>query len=404
MSAVLELLPIDGQPVDVASTAVAVAPTSDAAALTIKQTVLALFQQSRPVLERLVARHTDVEFDLKTPKGLADAKAARHDLRENGRFAVQRTQDAMKKAVNALKPVIDAEAEKLIAITKPLEDQLHTAISDREDEIEAERAEAARIAAEAAAERRRIEEERVAKHEAGLTRIRNYLEAAKGLPSARITAGMAVIEAIKIGPEWEEYQQRAQDTLDGIIARMRVLRDQTKLAEDEAAERERQRAENERRAAELAKQERQLAARRAEIERMEAEARERTAALTKASAPAPDLPPSEDKAEIPKEALAPAPLCETTVAAPPAIDGLTVTEVESESIAPAPAPSVEPEIVATINTGEVSRRLGFIVTADFIETTLGITRHDKVKAATLWRESAWPAIKEALIEHIQGLA
>jgi hypothetical protein len=60
------------------------------APLSMTQAALAPLTQIETGLRALAERYRAVAFDLTTPKGMADAKAARHDLRENGRYAGQR--------------------------------------------------------------------------------------------------------------------------------------------------------------------------------------------------------------------------------------------------------------------------------------------------------------------------
>lgn len=63
------------------------------------------------------------------------------------------------------------------------------------------------------------------------------------------------------------------------------------------------------------------------------------------------------------------------------------------------SPTSEP---ATLKLGEISRRLGFVVTRDFL-ATIGINPAGRDKAAVLYHESNWSQIKSALIRHISGL-
>lgn len=63
------------------------------------------------------------------------------------------------------------------------------------------------------------------------------------------------------------------------------------------------------------------------------------------------------------------------------------------------SPTSEP---ATLKLGEISRRLGFVVTRNFL-ATIGINPAGHDKAAVLYHESNWSQIKSALIRHISGL-
>ena len=120
---------------------------------TIKDAAVDQLRAKEPDMLALAERYRAVVYDLATPKGLAEAKAARHDLRENGRFLIQNGRDKVKKLLNGAKTEVETEADRLIAITKPTEDLLHTQIEARET-----------VLAEEKAERDRLEAERVAAH------------------------------------------------------------------------------------------------------------------------------------------------------------------------------------------------------------------------------------------------
>ena len=53
-----------------------------------------------------------------------------------------------------------------------------------------------------------------------------------------------------------------------------------------------------------------------------------------------------------------------------------------------------------MNVSDISESLGFKVTTEFIVNTLGIKPDDKDKRATLFAESKFEDIQEALIKHI----
>lgn len=223
----------------------------------LKAAVIDEFAQTEPVLRTLVARYDNVALDVTTPKGMKAAKEARHDMREHGRYVVQRATEELKGEVNALKPLIEAEAERLVAIVKPTEDRYDEAIKAQEA-----------IDKAAKAERDRIEAERVAKHRANLAQISGVLTVAQGKTSAQILTIINGVSGIDIIPEqWEEFAVGAEMQKAETLEALQALFDITKRTEEEASAREAQRIENERIAAELAEKERMLAERQAEIDR-----------------------------------------------------------------------------------------------------------------------------------------
>lgn len=297
----LELVP---RVEDAPSTAIATkAPSAVAAPLSIKDAAIAHLRAQEPAIVELAERYRAVAFDMSTTKGLAAAKAARLDLRENGRFAIQRGRDATKDLLNDAKENVEAEAERLIGLVKPVEDNVHAQIEVREAAIKAEK--------EREAARKRAHEER-------LTALRGHVAQAQGLPAARIANGIVAVESIIIDPEhWEEFFAQANEAKDETLARLRALLARTQAAEEEAAERERQRVEQARIAAEqraeaarlkeaaeaLARQQREAAA---ELARQAAALERQRAELLAAQEAAKPAPASEPPAEPEKPASAPA--------------------------------------------------------------------------------------------------
>jgi hypothetical protein len=251
----LELPPIDADMIDKPPAAIALATPQAAEPATLKQTALASFAPIESHMRTLAARYKDVAYDVTTTKGMADAKAARLVLREEGRYAVQRLQDRLKKEANDLKRTLDAKGDELIALVKPAEDAIHAQIEAEEQRKAAERE------AKAAKER-----ERIADLDAKLAALSTWIDRCKepGMTAERIEKGIALLEDAQIdAAEWQEYAARAEDRKAEVLGVMHTLYDQAVVREAEAARLEAQRLENERIAAELAAQ-------RAEIERQAA--------------------------------------------------------------------------------------------------------------------------------------
>jgi hypothetical protein len=270
---------------------------------TLKGIVLASFGAIKAHCSTLAERYRGVAFDLKTPKGLTEARAARHELREDGRYAVQRLQKALKDEANDLKRTIDGEAESAIKVIRAVEDALHSSIEAREAEIEAEKERA-----------RQAEAARVQNHQNGIAVIRGYLELARqpDMTAARIANGIAMLERIEINDAWEEFAVPAANALCETLESMRKLHAETKQREQEAARIEAQRLENERIAAELAEQQRVIAEQTAALARQQQEIE---AARQRAEAPAANVATAaaiEGKADNPEPGkLEAAPLLKT---------------------------------------------------------------------------------------------
>lgn len=242
-----------------------------------------------PELLALAERYRAVAFDLKTPKGLAAMKAARHDLRENGRFAVQRATAEFKSQANAAKRAVDELAERLVGIVRPREDEFTAAIDAREAELEAEKA-----------ERARLEAERVERLTAAVATIRSYVQKAAGLPAERIAKGIAGLEAMTFAPEqWQEFAAQATAARDESLAALRLMHTAAVQAEADRAERERLEAEAARLREQAAERKRAEAARLAAIREAEDKAAaEALAALAEAKRADVQVPPSLEQAMV----------------------------------------------------------------------------------------------------------
>ena len=94
----------------------------------IKATVLAQFKTAAVGIVALATKYTNVAYDCSTTKGMADAVAARRDLRENGRLFLTRTEKDVKADVNDLKRVMADEVTRLVAIVAPVEEAIDSQI------------------------------------------------------------------------------------------------------------------------------------------------------------------------------------------------------------------------------------------------------------------------------------
>jgi len=262
----LDLPPITGLPTDPVSTAImaqAAAPTA-----TLKETALASFVPIEAHMRTLAARYKDVAYDVTTGKGMADAKAARLVLRDEGRYAVQRLVKRVKDEANDLKRVIDTRGDEVIAITKGIEDSIDGQITAEEERLAAAKAEA-----------ERIERERVAALEARIAGLSVWIDRCRvpGITSERIGKGINLLEQAPIDDTWAEYRDRAIERRAEILGVMQKLFQQHLIAEVEAQRLEEKRAEQ-------ARIDALLAARKAELDAQAAELLRRTEELAREEA------------------------------------------------------------------------------------------------------------------------
>jgi hypothetical protein len=239
---------------------------------TLKATALASFVAIRTHAAKLAEKYRAVAYDVGTPKGMAAAKDARLELREEGRFAVQRLRDRLKDEANDLKRVVTDEAEAVIKIIAPVEDAIHAQITAEEERKKAEKAEAARILAE-----------RQQKQTEGVAGIRGYLsraQTAADMTADRVANGIAMLQGMTFdAADWLDPVAAANaqcETLEG----MRALLTTLMAREAQAAWLEEQRRQQEEVAAELERQAAAMRAEQARITRLQAMIAEIRAAAT----------------------------------------------------------------------------------------------------------------------------
>ncbi|WP_445286574.1 hypothetical protein [Variovorax atrisoli] len=344
---------------------------------TIAQAALALFSPLENDMQALATRHRDVVFDMSTSKGFKAAKDARLELRESGRFAIQRLRDKTKDQLNDCKKVIDGEATRLIAIVEPVENFVDEQIKVHEKKLADEKA-----------ERDRIEAERKQRHLDAIATIAGYVTKAEGLPIPRIEAGLAYVRGIDVSEAvFEDFATRAAAQKDATIRALeRLIADARERAAAEA-----QRLENERLRAQLAELQRQQAA----AAPAPAPAVAAPAAQAEAIEPATTIAPASQP-----PAIAPTSSGRITHATDPAPTSEPVRQFAAGTVAAnEPAPAGAP----TLRIGDIAARLGFTLTAEQLRG-LGIEPAARERGATLYHEHQFPAICAAVARRAHDAA
>lgn len=381
------------------TTELAAVKASAVAPLSIKDTVLAQFRDAEAVVMVLADRYRNVAYDVKTPKGMKEAIAARADLRDNGRLFLTRAEARIKGEVNDLKRVMAEEVERLVGVVKPIEEAVDQQIKAEEQRKAAEKA-----------ERERIEAERVAGHRTKIDKLKSYVERAKGQPLEAIEHAASVLEAFPIGSEYEEFQDEAQAARTSTVDALRAM-----------AAAERDRIQKEQEAARLAKE---LADAKAELE-----------ALRAAKAPPPpgaapmmadgsaadperfgvvvidfaEDSPLESVIQAEATTIKRGTLPADTTATPGAVEramsdaltaGTGIVSVEAESVKHIDPATVRNE--ATIKLGDINARLAPIqISQDGLES-LGFRPVNIIKNARLYHEADFPLICAAIAKHVMA--
>lgn len=332
--------------------------------LSIKDTVLAQFKDAEGVMLSLAERYRNVAYDVKTPKGMKDAIAARADLRDNGRLFLTRAETRIKGEVNELKRVMADEVERLVGIVKPVEEAIDQQIKAEEQRKAAEKA-----------ERERIEAERVAKHRANIDKLKSYVERAKGQPIEAIQKAIDVLAAFPIGAEYEEFEAEAQAARNSTVDALRamVAAEQDRIAKE----------------AEAARVAAELAAAKAELEALRQQAEQRLQA-ERAQQQA-----ESDRQAREAEAAAQAAQVVEKAAAPLATAFDAAVEQTGDKI-------VAGSLRGCIKLGQINACLSPIQITQAGLSQLGFDPVGKDKAAVLYWESDFPAICQAIAKHAMG--
>lgn len=368
-------------------------------------TVLVEYSRTEAALAALREKYSGAQFDLTTTAGDKAARAARLDLKTL-RTSLEAKRKELKAPAVEFGRKIDDEAKRITAEIVALEDPIDAQIKADEKRRDDERI-----------ERERIIAERAAGFRAKIDAIRACVAKSQGLTSERISNGIAQIEAIVVDAQtWAEFADEAAQAKSMTIAAMLNLRDSAKAREEEAARVEVQRLENERIAAEqraaaeaiaaqqqaLAEQAATLAAQQKAIDDAKAEAERKEREAQEAAAMAEQMARIEREREDEEQALRAA----TAAIAAAEASSMPVT-IESTPATPAtPARVTHPAAQAlrnekpTLKLGEIQSRIKPVsITADGL-ATLGFEPAGKQGAATLYRESDWLAICQAISAHV----
>jgi len=206
-------------------------------------TAIVEYTEAAAGLAELRQRHQGVVYDVTVAKEMKAAKEARAELRTL-RTALERRRSEIKAPALERCRLIDAEAKRLTAEIRSMEDPIDVQIKAEEARKQAE--ELARFEAE----RQRVEAIGRA-----IEGIRNVPSTLIGKPAIIIEGQLAKLEAEKLDPEF--FAERMREAQDALVATIAHVGGMLQLQRDAEAEQKR------------------IAAERAELERLRAEAEER---------------------------------------------------------------------------------------------------------------------------------
>lgn len=331
-------------------------------------------------LAELAARFpVDVVYDVSTGKGMVEAVAHRAAWRDP-RLAVERLRKQAKAPVIALGKDIDARAawltEQLLLGERPIDEQI---------KAEEARKEAIRL--------KKINDEfaRTQAIQDAIAEIHMDAMTLAGKPSATIAAGIEAMRSMVLEPMvFQDQMAQAQAAKAAALAKLDLAHkaalhteaEAAKLAADRAELEQLRKAAAEAAAAKAIADEAQRAAQRAEAARLA----EERAAIDKAQRESADRIAAQ-QAEIDRQRA------ELEAASRPAPPVVVV----------ASAAATTPE-AGTLNAGTICKRLGFMLTVDFIINELGLPPVTREGRATLWSESQFRALCTKLAAHVAAVA
>jgi chromosome segregation ATPase len=361
----------------------------DRAEITGDGQVIVAYSRTEAALAVLATKYKGRVYDLTTTAGDKDARLARLEL-VSLRTGLEAKRKELKAPAIEFGKQIDGEAKRITDQIKALEDPIDAQIKADEARREAER-EAKRL----------LEAARVAKHENTIGMIRAYVTSAIGSTSAHISSLEQALTPVDTSEAaMEEFSITATRVKAEVLEKLRELHAAAVQAEAEAervaAEREAQRQEAAR-----------LAAQRAELEAQQAELHRAQQALAEQQRAAQAAAEAQAAADVKRQAdeLAAANFAQAAEAKARAVDALALAQTTGMAVVTTSGNVVGPADVrrepepATLKLGDINARLGFVLTADFL-ATLGFTAVVE-RNARLFKEADWPAIKAALVAHIQ---
>lgn len=353
--------------------------------------VIVKYSKTEGALAELRGKYAGVAFDLTTTKGDKEARAARLEL-VTLRTSLEKKRKEFKAPALDLGGKIDSEAKRVTAEIVALETfidlQIKADEKRRADEKE---------------EKERIEAVRVQGLRDKIATIRGFVAKCQGISADRIANGIELVSKIDTGASvFSELEGEALAAQVETLQAMRTMHATTAAREAEAAEVEAQRVKNERVAAEQKLQADALAVQQEAIDKAAAELKEEKDKLAKEQADKDAAAKASSDAISKAQELASKPVPAAVVIAPIATETIAVKAPVCDSVQVGTFSKQEEDTGATMRLGQISERLGFTITADFL-SSLGFEPCATEKNAKFYKTRLFPRICAALVRHIQSV-
>lgn len=201
--------------------------------ITLKAVALAQFGDWRKDVADVKEKLRTTVHDFSNQARVDEAKSLQNRLVKKPIAAVRATSKGLRSAMHQLGKDVTAEEDEAVKAYEDAGAPFAAQITEAQASLDAEKEKA-----------RKANEERVAKHEAGLATIRGYADQAKGQTSEKIASAIETLEKLTFGEEWEEFRVPAANALCETIEKLRTHLAVTQAAERAAADQARIKAEH----------------------------------------------------------------------------------------------------------------------------------------------------------------
>lgn len=225
--------------------------STESTALTLQEHAMQEIDAVAAGIADLAKRYTGVVYDVATTKGMADARAARKEIREP-RYEVERVRKAKIAELRQISSNINERAASITDEIRALEEPIDQQIKREEERKAAEKA---------------AEQERIAKQEDKLDSLRRAPLNFVGADSDALQAGIADLKGDDLAELDDVYRPDAEKARDESVAALEKMLDERRKLDEAAAELERQRQEQ------AAREAAEAEARRQQQEKEDAERR-----------------------------------------------------------------------------------------------------------------------------------
>lgn len=223
--------------------------------LVVVQSAITNMNRVNEGLAELSKRFKGVVYDVRTPKGMADAKAARKAI-AGPRIEVEKIRKEAKAPILELGRKLDAEANRIKGELEALEKPIDQQITAEENRVEAERQAAIKA-----------EQDRVALIRLRIDTMRDKLRlGAQARSAAQVSELMNEVDSVVVDASFQEFQDEAADIKASVFQQLDKMLEAFVAREKEEQRLREERAELDRLRSEQAERDRKVREEQARID------------------------------------------------------------------------------------------------------------------------------------------